>query len=167
MSDAVPASTGEGEIALKRPRSPSPADGSSKKPHLSPSEAGPAAPTASIETESTEAPVTATEAGPSQPLTSNGGKEDNQGQWAAKKGRKDYQGRHRRNLASAREVDGELAKAERTANGNGEGSGRLPKKRVALLVGYCGTGYSGMQMWVFLLFAHSDPLGSWDLADIY
>jgi tRNA pseudouridine38-40 synthase len=30
----------------------------------------------------------------------------------------------------------------------GDGERRLPKKRAAVLVGYCGTGYSGMQMYV-------------------
>lgn len=40
-------------------------------------------------------------------------------------------------------------KPDRTKNGGGEGSGRLPKRRAAVLVGYCGTGYSGMQMYVF------------------
>lgn len=39
-------------------------------------------------------------------------------------------------------------KKDRTKNGGGEASGRLPKRRAAVLVGYCGTGYSGMQMWV-------------------
>lgn len=31
-----------------------------------------------------------------------------------------------------------------------DGEKRLPKKRAAVLVGYCGTGYSGMQMYVHL-----------------
>ena len=31
---------------------------------------------------------------------------------------------------------------------DGEGKKRLPKKTAAILLGYCGTGYSGMQMYV-------------------
>jgi tRNA pseudouridine38-40 synthase len=44
-------------------------------------------------------------------------------------------------------VERRIADEERLENRD-EGDRRLPKRRCALLMGYCGSGYSGMQMYV-------------------
>ena len=52
--------------------------------------------------------------------------------------------------ASQASTTGEDATTTTTADDDGEEKeARLPKRKVALLMGYCGTGYQGMQVYVW------------------
>lgn len=69
------------------------------------------------------------------------------------RGRKAYQGKGReRNEqdAAARQSGSTWGPAR---EGGGEKADRLPKKKTAVLIGFSGTGYNGMQMWVFRMLA--------------
>jgi tRNA pseudouridine38-40 synthase len=72
-------------------------------------------------------------------------------QQASKKGGKD---KHRKNVGRRRGTrpDGQANPTEAAEEGDdadeGEKTARLPKRRCALLIGFCGSGYNGMQVYV-------------------
>lgn len=116
-------------------------DGSKKMKLDEPSE-GDAAPVGENDASGAEEQLTASqpEAGPSKPSTSNQPKSRKQKKFEKRADRKE------RRRATLR-PDGE----ERAESSEPKGP-RLPKRQCALLVGYSGAGYNGMQMYVTRLY---------------
>lgn len=100
-----------------------------------------------IEAESSKRPLSPTQDGPSpkkQALEPAGPGNQEKGDRTQnkKKGRDSVPARKLRERTPNKSTEGN------TVGEDGEGKKRLPKKKAAIMLGYCGTGYSGMQMCV-------------------
>ena len=76
-----------------------------------------------------------------------------------RKGKKDFTGKVDRRGKRAREGWRAPRRDSEGEEGSNEKKGRLAKRKCAILIGFCGTDYSGMQMSVLLLsrqFGHFD-----------
>ena len=76
------------------------------------------------------------------------GKVGRKGRKGEKEGRKEWVGRRRGTRPEGE--DGTVNTEDNLAEDGKEKEARLPKRRCALLIGFCGSGYRGMQMSVHL-----------------
>lgn len=107
---------------------------------------------AQVEVEGVEADAAQVDVAPDSPSSSKAKKSDAGRPRRSKKNNKDEEGNKKKPARNRRRAtkEEEEAARERKAKAEAEGTAvvRYPKRQSALLIGFCGSGYSGMQMCV-------------------